>query len=125
MAYPKLFTAKAVYDFDVDGGGQAAITPANAEMIPNNAVITKAYTLVTTVGLPTTAKVAIAVGGVNIIGTATLLNDASLADEKVTAYDIADKTTAAGKPVFTTSVANVTAGVIELYVQYYITDESA
>ena len=125
MAYPKLMTAKAIYDFDVDGGGQAAITPADAEIIPANAVITKAYTVVTTVGLPTTAKVAIAVGGVDIIGTATLLNDASLADEKVTEYDIADKTTASGKPVFTTSVADVTAGVIELYVQYYVAGVSA
>jgi hypothetical protein len=125
MAYPKLFTAKAVYDFDVDGGEESAITPVHSEVIPNNAIVTKAYILTTTVGLPTTAKIAVAAGGVDIIGTATLVNDASLADEKVTEYDIADKTTASGAPTFTISVDPLTAGVYELYIQYYITGESA
>mgnify|MGYP003643055328 CR=1 FL=1 len=46
MANPKLLTAHAKYDFAVDGGAASTIVPANSAIIPDNAVITKAYSLV-------------------------------------------------------------------------------
>ena len=48
MAYPKLVTAKAIYDFAVDGGAASTITPASSEVIPANAIIVDIMSVCTT-----------------------------------------------------------------------------
>jgi len=123
MAYPKLMTAKAVYDFGIDEGAVSTITPANGGVVPNNAIITKAYSVVTTAMAGSGATLALAVGGVAIVA-ATAFDNGIYDDEDVTEYDVADKTTSSGQPTFTVGSAVLTAGVVELYIQYYITAES-
>ena len=125
MAYPKLMTAKAIYDFAVDGGAVSAITAADSEIVPANAVVTKAYSVVTTVlASGGSATLKLDVGGVAIVG-AVAFDNAAYADEKVTEYDVADKTTSAGAPTFTIATEALTGGVVELYIQYYVSGVSA
>lgn len=125
MAYPKLMTAKAVYDFAEDGGAIGAITPTRGEVIPANAIIVDAMTVCTTActsgGLATCAFKA---GGLTVI-SAQNFNHASLADEKVTVNAVADKTTANGAIQLVVATAALTAGVIEVYVTYYQSEISA
>lgn len=125
MAYPKLMTAKAVYDFAVDGGAASTITPARSEVIPANAIIVDAMTVCTTActsgGLATCAFKA---GGLTVISSQAF-NHASLADEKVTVNAVADKTTANGAIQLVIGTAALQAGVIEIYVTYYQSDISA
>lgn len=126
MAHPKLITAKAIYDFSVDAGAVSTITPADTETIPANAIIVDAMTCVTTLlgnasGTPT---VAIKAGGLTVIG-AQDYNHASLADEKVTVNAVADKTTASGAIQVVIASAALDAGVIEIYVSYYLAGSSS
>ena len=126
MAYPKLMTAKAVYDFAVDGGAISTITPARSEVIPANSIIVDAMTCVTTAfatgGSPT---LVVKAGGLTVVASQNPATHASLADEKVTVNAVADKTTANGAIQVVVGAAALTAGVIEVYVTYYQSDISA
>jgi len=125
MANPKLLTAHAKYDFAVDGGAASTIVPTNSAIIPDNAVITKAYSLVTTAMTSGgSATLAITCGGVTC-KAATAFDNGVFDDEDVTAYDVADKTTSSTGIQFVIGTAALTAGVVEAYVQYYLTAESA
>jgi len=126
MAYPKLMTAKAIYDFSVDGGAISTITPASSEVIPANAIIVDAMTCVTTAftsgGTP---SLAVKAGGLTVISAQNPASHASLADEKVTVNAVADKTTANGAIQVVVASGALTAGVVEIYVTYYQSDISA
>jgi len=126
MAYPKLMTAKAIYDFSVDGGAISTITPARTEVIPANAIIVDAMTCVTTAftsgGTP---SLAVKAGGLTVISAQNPASHASLADEKVTVNAVADKTTANGAIQVVVASGALTAGVVEIYVTYYQSDISA
>jgi len=126
-------TCKFIYDFAVDGGshsdsnqglagnGAGVITPADADItIPDNAIITDCITYVTTAMTSGgSATVAIGVGGAALVA-ATAFNDGVFDDEDVTHTVVADKTTAAGRPTITVATAALTAGVIEVIIEYYI-----
>ena len=129
---PKKQTCKFVYDFAVDGGSHSAsnqgltgngagvITPADADItIPDNAIITDCITYVTTAMTSGgSATVAIGVGGAALVA-AKAFNHADFSDEDVIHTVISDKTTSAARPIVTVATAALTAGVIEVIIEYY------
>jgi len=129
---PKKQTCKFVYDFAVDGGSHSAsnqglagngagiITPADADItIPDNAIITDCITYVTTAMTSGgSATVAIGCGGAALVA-ATAFDNGVFDDEDVTHTVVADKTTSAARPIVTIAGAALTAGVIEVIVEYY------
>jgi len=126
-------SVKFVYDFAVDGGSHSAsnqgltgngagvITPADADItIPENAIITDCITYVTTAMTSGgSATVAIGCGGAALVA-ATAFDNGVFDDEDVTHTVVADKTTAAGRPTITVATAALTAGVIEVIIEYYL-----
>jgi len=125
MANPKLMTAKAVYDFAVDGGAASTITPAINATIPKHAVIVRCYTVtLTAMTSGGSATIALAVGGVTLHGTIAFDNG-DFDDEDVTEHAVLDKTTSSGQITNTIATAALTAGKLEIYVEYYISETSA
>ena len=125
MANPKLMTAHAKYDFAVDGGGTGTIVPSNSAIIPDNAVVVRCYSLVTTAMTSGgSATLALTAGGVTL-KAATAFDNGAFDDEDVTEHAVTDKTTSSTGIQFTIAVATLTAGVVEVYVEYYLTAESA
>lgn len=125
MANPKLMTAHAKYDFAVDGGAISTIVPSNSAIIPDNAVIVRCYSLVTTAMTSGgSATLALTAGGVTL-KAATAFDNGAFDDEDVTEHAVTDKTTSSTGIQFTIAVATLTAGVVEVYVEYYLTAESA
>ena len=126
-------SVKFVYDFAVDGGSHSAedqglagngagiITPADADItIPENAIITDCITYVTTAMTSGgSATVAIGCGGAALVA-ATAFDNGVFDDEDVTHTVVADKTTAAARPIVTVAGAALTAGVFEVIVEYYL-----
>ena len=125
MAHPKLMTAHAKYDFAVDTGAQGTIEPSNSAIIPDNAVIVRCYSLVTTAMTSGgSATLALTAGGVTLLA-ATAFNNGAFDDEDVTEHTVTDKTTSSTPIQFVIATADLTAGVVEVYVEYYLTGESA
>ena len=125
MANPRLMTAHAKYDFAVDGSAASTIVPANSAIIPDNAVIVRCYSVVTTAmtsGGSTT--LALSAGGVTL-KAATAFDNGAFDDEDVTEHTITDKTTSSTGIQFVIATAALTAGVVEVYVEYYLLSESA
>ena len=126
-------SVKFVYDFAVDGGSHSAsnqglagngagvITPADADItIPDNAIITDCITYVSTAMTSGgSATVAIGCGGAALVA-ATTFDNGVFDDEDVTHTVVADKTTAAARPTITVATAALTAGVIEVIIEYYL-----
>jgi len=117
MAYAKQVVVKATYSFATDGGAVSTITPAINSLVPKNAIITKAWTDVrTNMTSGGSATVALACGGVTI-KSATAYNDAAYTgiDNHVTS---GAKTSSAGYITFAVATAALTAGVVDIYVEY-------
>ena len=125
MANPKLMTAHAKYDFAVDGGAASTIVPDNSAIVPNNAIIVRCYSVVTTAMTSGgSATLALTTGGVTLLA-ATAYNNGAFDDEDVTEHTIVDKTTSSTGIQFVIATAALTAGVVDCYVEYYIGPESA
>tara|TARA_R110002096_G_C14089486_1_gene677527 strand:+ start:112 stop:504 length:393 start_codon:yes stop_codon:yes gene_type:complete len=124
MAQIKKYSAKCTYDVTgaVDSGTAGAITPADAQIIPDNAIVTSCitYTSVAMVAVSGTPTIKIDCGGIALVAVQNCVGHASLADEKVTINAVGDKTTAAGFPIVTIAAANINAGVVEIIVEYYL-----
>tara|TARA_Y100000361_G_scaffold144097_1_gene151838 strand:- start:360 stop:737 length:378 start_codon:yes stop_codon:yes gene_type:complete len=125
MANPRLVTAHAKYDFAVDGGDTGTIVPANSAIIPDNAVITNAYH-VTTTALTSggSATLALTAGGVTL-NAAVAFDNADYSDEAVILNEVNDKTTSSTGIQFVIATAALTAGVVDVFVEYYLLAESA
>ena len=125
MAHPKLITAHAKYDFAVDAGGTGTIVPDNSAIIPDNAMITNVFhsstTALTSGG---SATLALTTGGVTL-NAAVAFDNADYADESVIANAVNDKTTSSTGIQFVIATAALTAGVVDVYVQYYTSAVSA
>ena len=125
MANPRLMTAHAKYDFAVDGGAVSTIVPANSAIIPDNAVVVRCYSVVTTAMTSGgSATLALTAGGVTL-KAATAFDNGAFDDEDVTEHTITDKTTSSTGVQFVIATAALTAGVVEVYVEYYLLSESA
>ena len=125
MAHPKLITAHAKYDFAVDAGGTGTIVPDNSAIIPDNAVITNVFHSTTTaLTSGGSATLALTTGGVTL-NAAVAFDNADYADESVIANAVNDKTTSSTGIQFVIATAALTAGVVDVYVQYYTSAVSA
>ncbi len=117
----------ARYDFAVDGGshtaGSGIITPKTTWSIPSGAVVVLGSVNSTTAPVGTGATVAIgtsAGSAGNSILTATAITSMTLdAVLAATANTTPFKMSAAGNITFTIATADLTAGVIELFVVYW------
>ena len=129
MATFRKKVAKAHYDFAVDGGAVATITPAITATIPTNAVIT-AVTIDVTTALTSAgaATVALTAGGVTIgaagayssapyNGTAPAVIARSTGLTGTALY-IPIKATSAASIKVVVGTAALTAGVFDIYVEY-------
>ena len=125
MAHPKLMTAHAKYDFAVDGGAASTIVPANSAIIPDNAVIVRCYSVVTTAMTSGgSATLALTTGGVTL-KAATAFDNGAFDDEDVTEHTVVDKTTSSTGIQFVIATAALTAGVVEVFVEYYTSSVTA
>lgn len=124
---PILASCHAKYDFSVDGGAVSTITPATNCTIPTNAVIVSSTinstTAVTSGGAATIAVGTAATGGATTsflaaTGKASFTSNALLAGAVTYAAPL--KVTGAGAITLTVATAALTAGVIEVWVQYYV-----
>ena len=118
--------AHAKYDFAVDGGAQSTIAPSNSDTIPDNAVII-GVTINSTTAVTSDGSATVAVGTSagssttslkGATGKASYSADALLNGVPVFATPV--KLTAAGTITFTIGTADLTAGVIEVWVFYVV-----
>ena len=125
MAITRTYIGRCQYNFGIDGGAaDTAIVPANNFSLPIGAMIIGAWTDVkTAMASGGSATVAIAVGGVTI-KAATAFDNAAYADiDYHLARTSAALTTAASSVTFTTAgSAALTAGVVDIYVEYILAD---
>ena len=117
--------ARAKYDFAVDGGLVSTITPVTNATIPDNAVIVGGTINSTTAAAGATATIAVgtsagssttsllAATAVGSFTTDAVLNSAATFAAPV-------KMTASGSVTVTIATADLTAGVIEITVLYYV-----
>tara|TARA_R110002012_G_scaffold197044_1_gene365562 strand:+ start:19 stop:396 length:378 start_codon:yes stop_codon:yes gene_type:complete len=125
MAHPKLITAHAKYDFAVDAGAASTIVPANSAIIPDNAIIVRCYSVVTTAMTSGgSATLALTTGGVTL-KAATAFDNGAFDDEDVTEHTVVDKTTSSTGIQFVIATAALTAGVVEVFVEYYTSSVTA
>jgi hypothetical protein len=121
-----LRVAHATYDFAVDGGVSGLITPTASDTIPDNAVIVGG-TINSTTAVESLGSATVAVGTSagssatamkGATGKATLSLDAVVNAVPTLASPV--KLTAAGTITFTIGTADLTAGVIEVWLYYVV-----
>ncbi len=121
-----LRVARAKYDFAVDGGAMGAIIPATNAIIPDNAIIVgctiNSTTAVTSLGAATvsigTSAGSSATSLLGVTGKASFSLDALLNSAATFAAPV--KMTAVGSINITVGTADLTAGVIEVTVLYFV-----
>lgn len=122
----RLLTAHAILDFSVSGGAISTITPPVSDLIPDNAILVAA-TINSTTAVTSLGSATVAVGTsagsstTSILGATaktSLTLDAVLNGACTFAAPV--KLTAAGQITFTIGTAALTAGVIEVWVLYYV-----
>lgn len=121
-----LRVAYAKYDFATHGGAQGTIAPTNSSTIPDNAILVggtiNSTTAVLSLGSATVAIGTSAGSSTTSIkgatGKASYSADATLNAVPVFATPV--KLTAAGTITFTIGTADLTAGVIEVWVYYVV-----
>jgi len=121
-----LGVAHAIYSFATDGGAVGAITPALTATIPANAILVAA-TINPTTAVTSAGSATVSVGtsagssATSILGStakASLTIDALLNGACTFASPV--KMSAAGQIDITVGTAVLTAGVIEIFVSYYV-----
>jgi hypothetical protein len=121
-----LRVAHATYDFATHGGAQGLISPTNSDTIPDNAIIVggtiNSTTAVLSLGSATVAVGTSAGSSTTAMkgatGKASLSLDAVLNVVPVFATPV--KMTAEGTITFTIGTADLTAGVIEVWLLYVV-----
>lgn len=126
VRYDGLYVAKAYYDFAVDGGAIAAITPAQSDTIPAGAIMCGGW-VNPVVALTSGGSATIAIGGTAGFSATSLLGATAVASYSIDALlalvptmAAPVKTTAAGKIKITVAVATLLTGVAEIFVLYVL-----
>jgi hypothetical protein len=111
---------KASYSFAVNGGAAGAIVPNPLAKAPIGAVITGAWTEGANLAKTSSATFAIAVGGVTVKG-ATAVDSADFAglDAQLAATTL-NKVTTNAPITLTIAGGTVTAGTLDVFVEYTI-----
>ena len=114
--------ALGTYDFDTHGTALTAIDITSVDVLPDNAIITNVYFDVTTgfTSTSTTTTIAFQIeqGGGTVITTAATLAAIGVFEEGTISFPI--KLTEASKLQVIQTVADVTAGVATVYVEYIV-----
>jgi len=125
MPQAKKVTAKATYDFSTDTGATGARTLAISEVIPNDAIIVACYTHCKTACTSGgAAEIAITAGGVTLSPATVITNNAYDTATQVTDHtgllngDLGAQATSSAAISITPSVAVLTAGKFDIYVDY-------
>lgn len=112
------------YDFAVDGGAVGAITPANSDTLPDNAIIIGS-TINSTAAVTSSGSATVSVGTTAGSSAAALLAATAKASlsldavlNGVATLAVPVKLTAAGQINITVAVAALTAGVIEGWIYF-------
>lgn len=121
----KLYTAKAIYNFALDGGAQALITPKQNCLIPKGAVIVGGTLHSTTagVGASSTQSFGTSAGSsaTALLGATAVTSQSVGAIQALTpTFAVPVKMTAKGYITMTNATANLTAGVYEITIFYYM-----
>ena len=123
MAITRTYIGKAQYDFGIDGGAISAIDLASNFSLPIGAMVIGAWTDVkTAMTSEGSATVALAIGGVTIKAATDMDDGAYTAIDAHLARTSAALTTAAGALSFTVAIAALTAGKVDIYVEYILAD---
>jgi Kef-type K+ transport system membrane component KefB len=123
MAITRTYIGRCQYDFDIDGGAAVVITPANNFNLPIGAMIIGAWTdIKTTLASDGSATIAIAAAGTVIKAATAFDNAAYVGIDAHLARTSAALTTAAGPVTFTVATAALTAGKVDIYVEYILAD---
>jgi hypothetical protein len=127
-----LKTKKYTYSFAVNGGAQGDIAlTANNGTIPAGAFVVEAFAEVTTP--PTSggaATIAVKIVGAADVNAADAISGAPWSAaglkrlDKLGAADAGLKLASAASPVITVATADLTAGVINFYVRYFVPTEA-
>ncbi len=122
----KLFMARAIYNFSVDGGAISTITPVQTATLPINAVIVagtvNSITAVTSAGSATVSVGTDAGSSATALLGATAKASLSLNAliNAVPVFATPVKLTAQGNITFTIATATLTAGVVEATFFYFV-----
>jgi hypothetical protein len=121
-----LRVARAKYSFAVDSGAQGLITPADSDTIPDNAIIVGG-TINSTTAVTSDGSATVSIG--TSAGSSTTSIKAATAKASYSADAVLNavpvfatpvKLTAAGTITFTIGTADLTAGVIEVFLFYVV-----
>lgn len=115
----------AVYNYAVDGGGTGTITPATNCTIPAHAI------LISSIFNPTTglssgggADIQIGISGGSVSAFQTNLSYTNFGTNALMDGSVSRsspiKTTTSGNITFTINYASLTAGVVEIWIEYYV-----
>ena|ERR1700743_2787515 len=118
------FNAQARYDFAVDGGTIGTITLANSDTIPAGAIVIGQVCNSTTAFTGTGATVALGTSAgsstTSLLGATAITSLTLDAVVALTPRTTPFKMTAAGTVTATIATANVTAGVLDILIQYIL-----
>jgi hypothetical protein len=124
MAQSKIKIAKATYNFSIDGGATGIVTPKAGATVPAGAIVLRAWTDVTTPmtsGGAATVALDIAAGTPIVIKAATAYGDAAYTGLDIhLAATVINKTTSAGAITFTIAGDTLTAGIVNIFVEYVV-----
>jgi hypothetical protein len=122
MAITRTYIGRCQYDFGIDTGAQTAITPANNFNLPIGAMIIGCWTDVKTTLAGAGSTLALAIGGVTLNAAANFDAAEYVGIDFHLARTSAALTTSAGSVVVTIGGAVVTAGKMDIYVEYILAD---
>tara|TARA_R100001129_G_scaffold126939_1_gene89082 strand:+ start:1181 stop:1582 length:402 start_codon:yes stop_codon:yes gene_type:complete len=125
---PKKYHLRMKYDFGVDGGAHAAanhIALATNATIPDNAIVdcVTMYTSTDVAGSSSTLGFIIGEAAnttYDVAVTAATIAEATFADESVVVDTTGGKAKAASVLKLDVGTADLTAGVIEVFLSYYV-----
>ena len=116
MALGKVYVAKAIYDFAVDGGAVGEIELAQTEIIPEGATVIRVTTNETT-ALTGSDDIDIQIGSVKINTAVDYTGDTGVKSRTCVPVEIS---TAAAIKLDNDAVGTIDSGVVEIYVEYFL-----
>jgi len=122
MAITRTYVGRAQYDFDIDGGAQEAITVAQNFTLPVGAMIIGCWTDIKTTLAGAGSTLALAIGGVTLNAAANFDAAEYVGIDYHLARTTAALTTSSGSVVVTIGGATVSAGKMDIYVEYLLAD---
>jgi len=115
MALGKAYVAKAIYNFAVDGGASGEITLAQTETIPVGATVVRITTNETT-AITGSTDIDIQIGSTKINTAVNYTGDSGVVVRTAVPTEIST----AGDIKLDNDGSSITAGVLEIFVEYFL-----